>query len=83
REIQDDYNSFARVNAVRVFAKVNAIPFSLKAAFTFSIHFLEKHSSNRSEKVAFFGWFGYNISACIRREGKYAKSCLKRERSIG
>ncbi|WP_229056867.1 hypothetical protein, partial [Holdemania sp. 1001302B_160321_E10] len=38
REIQDDYNSFARVNAVRVFAKVNAIPFSLKAAFTFSIH---------------------------------------------
>ncbi|EEF66831.1 hypothetical protein HOLDEFILI_03030 [Holdemania filiformis DSM 12042] len=44
---------------------------------------LEKHSSNRSEKVAFFGWFGYNISACIRREGKYAKSCLKRERSIG
>ncbi|WP_308560333.1 hypothetical protein, partial [uncultured Holdemania sp.] len=37
-EIQDDYNSFARVNAVRVFAKVNAISFSLKAAFTFSIH---------------------------------------------
>ena len=42
REIQDDYNSFARVNAVRVFAKVNAIPFSLKAAFTFSIHFVCK-----------------------------------------
>lgn len=42
REIQDDYNSFARVNAVRVFAKVNAIPFSLKAAFTFSIHLRRK-----------------------------------------
>ena len=25
----------------------------------------EKHSLNRSEKVAFFHWFGYNISACI------------------
>ena len=42
REIQNIYNSFARVNAVRVFAKVNAISFCLKAAFTFSIHTKEK-----------------------------------------
>ena len=42
REIQNNYNSFARVNAVRVFAKVNAISFCLKAAFTFSIHTKEK-----------------------------------------
>ena len=46
REIQDDYNSFARVNAVRVFAKVNAISFSLKAAFTFSIHTAKKNEKN-------------------------------------
>ena len=51
REIQDDYNSFARVNAVRVFAKVNAIPFSLKAAFTFSIH-LELKKFEKTKKSA-------------------------------
>lgn len=53
REIQDDYNSFARVNAVRVFVKVNAISFCLKAAFTFSIHMLLKHSTDHLVRYKF------------------------------